>query len=80
MKNNFEDRFTKLRIRMMAWADKNKFRQTLDQNEDYIIPNHPGRDKSFKEDLTLVCKFENHKELTRLQKLFLNKLWRTYGV
>ena len=78
MKNNFEDRFTKLRIRMMAWADKNKYKTS--ENSDFKIADHPGRDKSFKEDLTLVCKFENHKELTRLQKLFLNKLWRTYGV
>ena len=76
--NNFQDRFTKLRIRMLGWADKNRFQTS--KNGDFHIPPHPNRNKSFKEDLKLVCKFENHMELTRLQKLFLNQLWRTYKV
>tara|TARA_R110002020_G_scaffold21893_6_gene74198 strand:- start:67 stop:318 length:252 start_codon:yes stop_codon:yes gene_type:complete len=76
--NNFQDRFTKLRIRMLGWADKNKFQTS--QNSDFKILDHPDRNKSFKEDLTLVCKFENHMELTRVQKLFLNQLWRMYKV
>tara|TARA_B100001094_G_C17956281_1_gene683140 strand:- start:35 stop:286 length:252 start_codon:yes stop_codon:yes gene_type:complete len=76
--NNFQDRFNKLRIRMLAWADKNRFQTS--RNSDFKIPDHPDRNKSFKEDLTLVCKFENHRELTRLKKIFLNHLWRTYKV
>jgi len=76
--NNFQDRFNKLRIRMLAWAEKKKYQTS--RNSDFVIPDHPDRNKSWKEDLKLVCKFENHMELTRLQKLFLNQLWRTYKV
>ena len=76
--NNFGDRFTRLRVRMMAWADSNQYQTS--RNSIFTIPDHPNRNKSWKQDLKLVCKFENHMELTRVQKLFLNQLWRTYGV
>ena len=78
MKNNFGDRFTKLRTRMMGWAEKWKYQTS--ENSDFVIPDHPDRNKSWKQDLKLVCKFENHMELTRVQKLFLNQLWRMYKV
>ena len=76
MENN--NKFKKLTVKMMAWAEKNKYQTS--KNSDFVIPDHPNRNKSWKEDLKLVCKFENHMELTRLQKLFLNQLWRTYKV
>ena len=74
-KNN---KFNKLTVRMMAWAEKWKYQTS--ENSDFVIPDHPDRNKSWKEDLKLVCKFENHMELTRVQKLFLNQLWRMYKV
>ena len=62
----------------MGQAEKWKYQTS--ENSDFVIPDHPDRNKSWKQDLKLVCKFENHMELTRLQKLFLNQLWRMYKV
>ncbi len=78
MKNNFRDRFRILKARMMKWAEEKKYQTS--KNSDFIIPDHPDRNKSWKEDLKLIIKFENHMELTRVQKLFLNQLWRMYKV
>tara|TARA_B100001094_G_scaffold173276_1_gene167546 strand:- start:168 stop:404 length:237 start_codon:yes stop_codon:yes gene_type:complete len=78
LKNNFRDRFRILKARMMKWAEEKKYQTS--KNSDFIIPDHPDRNKSWKEDLKLIIKFENHMELTRVQKLFLNQLWRMYKV
>tara|TARA_R110000851_G_scaffold5692_1_gene23295 strand:+ start:466 stop:708 length:243 start_codon:yes stop_codon:yes gene_type:complete len=75
------DKFTKLTARMMKWAEKNKYPTNPgNPGTDYVIPDHTDRNKSWKEDLKLVTKFESHMELTRVQKLFLNQLWRMYKV
>ena len=75
---NGETKFIKLKTRMMGWAEKKKYQTS--RNSDFVIPDHPDRNKSWKEDLKLITKFENHMELTRVQKLFLNQLWRMYKV
>ena len=41
--NNFGDRFTRLRVRMMAWAEDFKYQTS--KNSDFIIPDHPDRNK-----------------------------------
>ena len=75
---NSETKFIKLKTRMMKWAEEKKYQTS--KNSDFIIPDHTDRNKSWKEDLKLIIKFENHMELTRVQKLFLNQLWRMYKV
>jgi len=71
-------KFTKLKARMMKWAEHKKYQTS--KNSDFIIPNHSKRSKSWEEDLKYIYKFENMKKLTRLQKLFLNQLWKAYKV
>ena len=72
-KNN---KFNKLTVRMMAWAEKWKYQTS--ENSDFVIPDHPDREKSWKEDLKLIYRFERE-ELTPLKIKFLNMLWRTYS-
>ena len=72
-KNN---KFNKLTVRMMAWAEKWKYKTS--ENSDFVIPDHPDREKSWKEDLKLIYRFERE-ELTPLKIKFLNMLWRTYS-
>ena len=72
-KNN---KFNKLTVRMMAWAEKWKYKTS--ENSDFVIPDHPDRGKSWKEDLKLIYRFETD-GLTPLKIKFLNMLWRTYS-
>jgi len=72
-KNN---KFNKLTVRMMAWAEKWKYQTS--KNSDFVIPDHPDRERSWKEDLKLIYRFERE-ELTPLKIKFLNMLWRTYS-
>jgi len=71
-KNN---KFNKLVVRMMAWAEKNKYQ--ISKNGDSVIPDHPDRERSWKEDLKLIYRFESE-GLTSFKIKFLNMLWRTY--
>ena len=71
-KNN---KFNKLVVRMMAWAEKNKYQ--ISKNGDSVIPDHPDRERSWKEDLKLIYRFESE-GLTPFKIKFLNMLWRTY--
>ena len=60
---------------MMAWAEKNKYQ--ISKNGDSVIPDHPDRERSWKEDLKLIYRFESE-GLTPFKIKFLNMLWRTY--
>ena len=71
--------FTKLKMRMMKWAEEKKYQTSKDG--DFTIPPHPRRSKSWKDELTFVQRFESQpKSLTRLQKIYLNQLWRAYKI
>jgi len=71
--------FTKLKTRMMKWAEEKKYQTS--KNGDFTIPDHPNRSKSWKDELTFVNRFESQsKDLTRLQKIYLNQLWRAYKI
>ena len=71
--------FTKLKTRMMKWAEEKKYQTS--KNGDFTIPDHPNRSKSWKEELKFVLKWEQEDLfLTRVQKLYLNQLWRAYKV
>ena len=72
-KNN---KFNKLTVKMMAWAEKNKYQTS--KNSDFVIPDHPDRERSWQEDLKLIYRFERE-GLTPLKIKFLNMLWRTYS-
>ena len=72
-KNN---KFSKLVIRMMVWAEKNKYQTS--KNSDFVIPDHPDRERSWQEDLKLIYRFESE-GLTPVKIKFLNMLWRTYS-
>ena len=76
MKNSFGDRFTKLSARMMAWAEEKKYQTS--KNSDFIIPDHPDRNKSWQEDLKLIYRFESE-GLTPVKIKFLNMLWKVYS-
>ena len=39
----------------MGWAEKWKYQTS--ENSDFVIPDHPNRNKSWEEDLKLVCKY-----------------------
>ena len=64
---------------MMKWAEVKKYQTS--KGGDFTIPPHPRRSKSWKDELTFVHRFESQsKDLTRLQKLYLNQLWRAYKI
>ena len=71
--------FIKIKARMMKWAEVKKYQTS--KGGDFTIPPHPRRSKSWKDELTFVHRFESQsKDLTRLQKLYLNQLWRAYKI
>jgi len=71
--------FIKIKARMMKWAEVKKYQTS--KNGDFTIPDHPNRSKSWKEELKFVLKWEQEDLfLTRVQKLYLNQLWRAYKV
>ena len=74
-KNN---KFKRLEARLMAWAEKNKYPTNPgNPGTDYVIPDHTDRNKSWKEDLKLIYRFERD-GLTPVKIKFLNMLWRVY--
>ena len=71
--------FIKIKARMMKWAEVKKYQTS--KGGDFTIPPHPRRSRSWKEELKFVLKWESQsKDLTRLQKLYLNKMWEAYKV
>jgi len=74
MENN--NKFKKLTVKMMAWAEKNKYQTS--KNSDFVIPDHPDRERSWQKDLKLIYRFESE-GLTPVKIKFLNMLWRTYS-
>jgi hypothetical protein len=74
--------FIRIKARMMKWAEVKKYPTNPgNPTTDYAIPVHPRRSKSWKEELKFVLKWESQsKDLTRLQKIYLNQLWRAYKV
>ncbi len=63
----------------MKWAEEKKYQTS--KYGDFTIPDHPNRNKSWKDELTFVNRFESQpKSLTRLQKIYLNQLWRAYKI
>tara|TARA_R110002050_G_scaffold288805_1_gene440964 strand:+ start:374 stop:607 length:234 start_codon:yes stop_codon:yes gene_type:complete len=76
---NSETKFIKLKTRMMKWAEEKKYQTS--KGGDFTIPPHPRRSRSWKEELKFILKWESQsKDLTRLQKLYLNKMWEAYKV
>ena len=73
-----QHKFTKLRVRMLRWANDNS-KPIVGRNGYKEIPDHKDRDRSWKDDLTTVCRLENQK-LTSDKIKLLNKLWRTYKI
>ena len=64
-------------MRMMRWAEQKKYQTS--KHSDFTIPPHPRRSKSWQDELTFVQRFESQpKALSRLQKIYLNKLWQAY--
>ena len=52
---NGETKFIKLKTRMMKWAEEKKYQTS--KNSDFTIPDHPDRNKSWKEDLKLIIHY-----------------------
>jgi hypothetical protein len=71
--------FIKIKARMMKWAEVKKYQTS--KGGDFTIPPHPRRSKSWKEELKFILRWEGEATpLTRLQKIYLNQLWRSYKV
>ena len=63
----------------MKWAEEKKYQTS--KYGDFTIPDHPNRNKSWKDELKLILKWEQEDLfLTRVQKLYLNQLWRAYKI